>query len=217
MSVVQNTLIGRARKKIGGSVFSTWKGINVLKSKPLTVANPRTPKQIQQRSAVSQITALYRGISGYIQLGFKQQAVRMSEFNAFSSYNLKNAIDKTVSGVATIIFADLLLSQGTITKTTPTAWSASLGATFNTIWDVLDPLPPGISLTDSALLVGYNKTKGNWGSGNSNDTYEEGTTSIDAVPLNWAIGDVVILYMFFYNSLSRKSSDSVAHQVTVIV
>lgn len=34
MARVQNTLIGRASGSVGGATFTTWKGINVLKSKP---------------------------------------------------------------------------------------------------------------------------------------------------------------------------------------
>lgn len=216
MSIVQNTLIGRARQKIGGSVFSTWKGLNVLKSKPLTVANPKTPGQIQQRSAMSQITKLFRGASGYVALGFKQQAVHMSEFNAFASYNLKNAFNKAVSGVATLVPLDLLFSQGTITKTIPVTVSASLALHFEITWDASGTLPPGVSNSDVCQYFGYNSTKGTFSTVNSGDLWSDTDSDLPTIPTDWAIGDTVFLYMFFYNPTSRKSSDSVVTQKTII-
>ena len=35
MAIVQNTLIGRARRSVGGTTFATWNGLNILKAKIL--------------------------------------------------------------------------------------------------------------------------------------------------------------------------------------
>ena len=63
MAVVQNPIIGRARGQAGGMVFTTQFGRNVLKSKALSVANPKTDKQLGRRAAMTQTVALYRSIA----------------------------------------------------------------------------------------------------------------------------------------------------------
>lgn len=208
MSVVQNTLIGRARQKIGGSVFSTWKGINVLKSKPLTVANPKTPGQIQQRSALTQTTALFRLLSGLINLGFKQQAVGKSEFNAFSSYNLKNAFNKAVEGVATLVPADLLLSQGTITPTAVDSVAPTIADGISIIWSIPGGLQPGQSTSDITEAAVYNVTRNEWLINTVPSTFIDEALTFPATPAGWVVGNSIRVYLFFYNASSRKSSDS---------
>lgn len=208
MSVVQNTLIGRARQKIGGSVFSTWKGINVLKSKPLTVANPKTPGQIQQRSALTQTTALFRLLSGLINLGFKQQAVGKSEFNAFSSYNLKNAFNKAVAGVATLVPADLLLSQGTITPTPIDSISPAIADGISIVWSEAGGLQPGQSASDTTQAAVYNVTRNEWLINTNPSTFNDDELTFPATPGDWVVGNAIRVYLFFYNTSTRKSSDS---------
>jgi hypothetical protein len=214
MSVVQNTLIGRARQKIGGSVFSSWKGINVLKSKPLTVANPKTPGQIQQRSVISQTTAIFRAISGPVNLGFKQQAVQMSEFNAFAKYNTKNAFNKATAGVATLVPASVLVSQGTITSTPILMVLGAAGTREVTAtWDSTT-LQPGQSNADLAVLVLHNNTQKTW-------TFSTASVvrTADEIDLTVPVGfmahlDVIQAYLFFYNKSTRKSSDSITETFT---
>lgn len=45
----QNPLIGRSTKSKGADVFYTLNGQNIVRNKPMAVANPRTPKQMEQR------------------------------------------------------------------------------------------------------------------------------------------------------------------------
>lgn len=115
MAVVQNTLIGKSKQSVGGTTFSTWKGINVLKSKPVSVANPQTDLQIMQRSALQQIVSIYRTINVAIKKGWKKFAVQKSEYNAFTSNSLKNAFDFAAPPVAELLPTALKITNGTIT------------------------------------------------------------------------------------------------------
>ena len=51
MAVTQNPHIGRSKNAFATAVFTTWKGRNVMKGKPISVHNPDTPAQKKQRSA----------------------------------------------------------------------------------------------------------------------------------------------------------------------
>ena len=214
MSVVQNPLIGRARQKLGGTVFTTWKGINVIKGKPLSVANPKTDGQLMRRSALTQIVAIGRTIAAALNFGFKEQAVRKSAFNAFTGYNLRNGFNYSTPPDAVLTPATMLVSQGTISSTPMTA--ATANATTDLIaveWDN-SALLPGQSNADALNIVGYNQTTDSWAVGTvSNITRddEEGSALFPNGFIN--TGNTIRYYVFFYNSTNRKSSDSVTGTV----
>lgn len=214
MSVVQNTLIGQSRQRIGNAVFSTWKGINVLKSKPMSVANPKTDGQLQQRSAFSQMVLAFRNMPAVVRAGFKKLAVKKSEFNAFMSYNLKNAFDYSTPPTATITPAAILISKGTIAATDIATAVAdvsddSITVTFATTTD-----QPGQSATDVALVAAYNVTKNDFYGEVTSAARSTGTATID-LPTGWAAGDSLYIYVGFSNPLSKETSDSTYKTATI--
>lgn len=83
MSVVQNPIIGRAKGKVGGVVFSRWKDLNTLRGKPLTVKNPKTDDQVTQRSKFAAAVAYARLILFFLRSSLASVATNMSEFNFF--------------------------------------------------------------------------------------------------------------------------------------
>lgn len=216
MSIVQNPLIGRARQKLGGTVFTTWKGINVIKGKPLTVANPRTDAQTMRRSAMTQMVAIGRSISAAINFGFKEQAVRKSQFNAFVGYGLRNAFDYSAPPVATLEESDLLFSQGTVAKTDTTSIVADQSANTLTVnWPTTADLP-GQSANDLLVVVMQATNTLNWLSFFPGTARSVGTAIINVPAGEILVGDPVHVYTFFYNATSRKSSDNTYEVVNPI-
>ena len=55
MAISQNFLTGRMRKSAGGTRFSTWRGLNVVASKPMEVRQNVTPKVELNRSKMNVI------------------------------------------------------------------------------------------------------------------------------------------------------------------
>lgn len=216
MSVVQNPLIGRARQKLGGTVFTTWKGINVIKGKPLSVANPRTDAQTMRRSALTQIVALGRILAAVLNYGFKEQAVRKSPFNAFTGYNLRNAFDYSAPPTAQMIIADLLISQGTISQTTPTLYVADQSANQIQIQYPTTADQPGQSASDLCFSAVYNDDTEEWCVPVMSSNTRSSGTANGACPAGFmTAGNEVRIFSFFYNPTSRKSSDSVSALQTV--
>ena len=58
MAISQNPITGRMRQKMSNVVFSTVFSQNVVRSKPLTVRNPRTPGQVNHREYFAQVVGL---------------------------------------------------------------------------------------------------------------------------------------------------------------
>lgn len=206
MARVQNTLIGKSSGSVGGATFSSWKGINVLKSKAIVVGNPKTQLQRNQRQKMSILVAIFRAVSGAINIGFKGLAVQKSAYNAFVQANL---IEANFSGNAPSVVIDpelILLAKGTMGETpillvTGTNANANVPITWN---PALNPL--GSSPGDIAVGAVFNETKNEWG---YIDTAirSAGTTTV-IMPTSVATADVLHGYLFFRNPVTNEVSDS---------
>ncbi len=215
MSVVSNPLIGHSSGKIGNVVFSTWKGLDVLKNKPMSVANPNTDSQQMRRSALSQVVSIFRQAPGAIRAGYNKLAVQMSEWNAFAREVLNNSFNYATPPTATLVPANLLISKGTISST-PILTNVSdvsdgtIAVTFATT-----ATDPGQSAGDKAIVVGFNSTTGDWTGGTTAMLRSSGAANIP-LPAGWVAGNVTRIYLAFFNSLSGESSDSINATGTVI-
>ncbi len=89
MAKIPQGILGGIVGKIGGIIGSSWKGINVIKTKPLSVANPRTAAQVAQRLLFSN-TVAYAVIilATVIKPLWDRFASRQSGFNAFIQANV---------------------------------------------------------------------------------------------------------------------------------
>ena len=215
MSIVQNTLIGAARQKIGNAVFSTWKGIYVLKSKPLTVANPQSDNQVMRRSALSQTVAIFRQVIAVVLFGYKSQAVKKSEYNAFTSEVLKGAFNYATPPTATLIPANVLISKGTIGQTAISSVVAD--RSLNTVV-VTYPIPadqPGQSASDKPLVAVFNSTLNDWYAQAATATRASGSASV-SLPSSWATGNSLVVFLGFYNATTGDASDSVNSPATIV-
>jgi hypothetical protein len=214
-TIVSNPLIGASRKSMGNATFSNWKGIYILKTKPISVANPQSDAQVQQRSAFSQMVTAFRNNPAAIRKGFKEFAVKKSEFNAFMSYNLKNAFDYSVPGTATLLPELVLTSRGTVASTPILSAIADRSNNTIVITTAATANQPGQSLTDVYTVSAYNETLDDFYGEVTTAARSTGTASI-ALPAEWLTGNNLTVYVGLYNSLSNKESDSVAIATSVV-
>jgi len=208
MAVGQNLLFGRMRQKIGGIVTSTWKGINVIKSKPLSVANPKTDKQVMRRAALIDAMKIARQLVAVISQGFKEQAVFKSSFNAFVGYILRNAYDYSDPPAIEFLPDLMLVSQGSISPTpiTSIVSDVSVGTTVIT-WSP-GVLAPGQSNNDTVMVVLRNSVTKKYFAGVNLEVRSTGDVTIAIADFEFVAGETVEAYLGFYNVASRKSSDS---------
>ena len=82
MGVIKRGILGGFQNKVGPVVGTNWKGISVIKSRPVSVANPNTEAQQAQRLAMKQIAAYLRSFGlDNVRLLNNNQAVHMSGYN----------------------------------------------------------------------------------------------------------------------------------------
>jgi hypothetical protein len=207
-----SVFIGSGTGSAGNMTATKWKGINVAKAKAVTVANPRSPAQVTQRNRMTFAVALYRQIAEGITRGFKQLAVKRSEFNAFISTNLLNGAVGSNGTTASFTPANFVSVKGTLTPT------EVLSTAYNGTGDVLtltfsDTATGDQSTTDVALLTVVNSlgTKAQVFMNNNRGDGE----AIATLPIaDWPAG-TYYAYLGFYNSGTGKASDSVGVTFTV--
>lgn len=111
MAVVQNPIVGRARGSVATTTFTTWKGLNVIKSKPISVANPKTPGQVRQRARIRFVSRLGGRVAQVVRRNFAVLAVGKTAFNAFAQFNFQAFDTVDAPGLAFPSTQQLRISQ----------------------------------------------------------------------------------------------------------
>lgn len=89
MAKLSQGILGGLRGKIGSVVGSSWKGIATLRAKALSISNPRTSLQVQQRKRFKTCVAMATVLLGPIIVPlWNRFAIKMSGYNSFVRDNL---------------------------------------------------------------------------------------------------------------------------------
>ncbi len=204
MAIVQNPITGRTRGKFASAVFSKQFGKNTMRSKPISVKNPRTKLQRKQRSKFAIMVELARKFLSFIRLGFKQSAIGMSEFNAFVQTNIFIAISGTYPDFA-IDYTKIVVSKGTLTGAVGTSALAEAEKKVTVNWSDNTGSCDALA-EDKALIVLLNPESKNVVASTEDKTREDETMEF-TVPDAW-VGDEVHVYIGFSNDKGDKVADS---------
>ena len=83
MATINRGILGGFRGKIGNVIGSSWKGIDSMRSMPISVANPRTNKQVNNRDRFGSISKLLSSILSQIVKPLNDRfSQKMSGYNA---------------------------------------------------------------------------------------------------------------------------------------
>jgi hypothetical protein len=214
--VTQNPIIGRSKQSMGSNTFTTYKGLNVLKTKPFSVANPKTAGQRAQRNSLALLVELYRMFKVLFNIGFKQAANPLSPYNWFVKTNLPNAVDSADPDAPKLDFQNLMIAKGSLPSTDIDTITAdeSLGTVVIT-WDSTLS-SPDFSNTDKAYALIFNEaTQAPLGVSIGVVPRSAGTLSITSTTPMTA-GDIVHVYLFFVAADGSQVSDSETDSETVV-
>ena len=104
MAVIKRGILGGFSGKIGNVVGTSWKGIAVMKVKPLSVANPRTVKQVAQRTKFKGVVLAGSNLLiNIVKPLWDANAQRMSGFNDFIRNNVEAFSSAGVLDVASFV------------------------------------------------------------------------------------------------------------------
>lgn len=108
MGVIKQGILGGFQNKVGAVIGSNWKGIATMRSRPISVANPRTGKQVAVRSEFSTLVKMASTLNAtLIRPYWSRFAQKKTGANAFISANYGK-----MAGDITHISDRMVLSQG---------------------------------------------------------------------------------------------------------
>lgn len=125
MAVIKRGILGGFSNKIGNVVGTSWKGIAVMKSLPLSVANPRTTGQVNQRTnfaGISKIGSVL--LATIVKPLWDRFAQEESGYNAFVRANIGTMQDGVI-----FLAEQFKISEGKMAAVNPS--TASLNNTTN--------------------------------------------------------------------------------------
>lgn len=104
MGKLKQGILGGFTGKVANVTGSSWKGISVVKSRPLSVAYPGTAGQVAQTNKMSGCVAFAITILSYwIKPLWDRFAVQMSGYNAFVRANIAEFSDGVINDYANLV------------------------------------------------------------------------------------------------------------------
>jgi len=152
MAISQNPITGRMRQKMSNVVFSTVFGQNVVRSKPLTVRNPKTTGQVNHRDYFTKVVQLCKILKRVEGVAKRSSRTGRSPKMSAYSYLIKafmNAEDRTTTPYKPI-WSNVDLGPGEIGPVEFTATNAM--GDLNITWDTLN-LPINAKNTDVLVMA----------------------------------------------------------------
>lgn len=212
MGKINQGILGGVSGQVGNVIGGTWKGIDYLRIKPSSVANPRTEGQVDQRSKFSTVLRFLQPMTDFLRVGFKLYANKMTQFNAAMSYNLNNAITGAYPNFA-VDYANSLVTRGNLTGAANGAASSPSAGDVQITWD--DNSGSGSALaTDKALILLFNPTRGESVFTTAGPVRTAGTEII-SVPSEYTGEDVEVFLGFISEDGSKVANSSYLGSVTV--
>ncbi len=205
MGKISQGILGGLSGKVGNIVGGNWKGIDYIRIKPSSVANPRTEGQVNQRTKFATTLSFLQANKAFIKVGYKSFANKRTEFNAAMSYILNNAITGTAPNFV-IDYTNALISRGSLSGVLNGATDLTTAGEATFSWG--DNSAEGnANATDRAMVLVYNPSKKEsiYTLTGANRTVGSQTISLP----NTYSGDNVELFMAFVSEDDSQVSNSI--------
>jgi hypothetical protein len=205
MGKIGKGILGGVSGKVANVVGANWKGIDYIRAKPLSVRNPRTQLQVNQRTKFSLVLRFLQPNLNFIKIGYKNFSVKKSQFNSAMSYILNNAITGTFPDYV-IDYSLAYLSRGSLSGAMNPVFDLSTPGQVEFSWD--DNSGEGSALaTDKVMVVAYNPLKG------ESVFITNGATRVDLSQIvtlpNSYSGDELEMFISFMNAEETQISNSI--------
>ena len=109
MGKINKGILGGFSGRVGNVIGGSWKGIDYMRSEATSIADPKTAKQLEQRSKFRVAVEFAKQVVPIINIGLKQYATKRSEFNYLVSRICTDWWDEANN---TIDFSKVQLSSG---------------------------------------------------------------------------------------------------------
>lgn len=204
MGTINQGITGGFSGKVGTVIGVSWNGVDYMRGRASEIVNPKTEAQQNQRAKVTAMVRFLRPMKDFLRVGFKKQAVKMSAFNAATSYNMAHAIHGFYPDFE-IDYSKVMVSQGKL----PGAENPDVNAQENGqvvfSWED-NSLDKGAMPNDKVLLLAVDGEKGKVFTVMEGNMRMEGTQTV-TLPSHFA-GAEVHCYIAFRNAKQTDISES---------
>ena len=204
MGTISQGILGGFSGKVGTVIGSTWKGINYMRSISTNVSSSNSPAQLAQRARFATVVKFLQPLTAYLRIGFKNQAIKMSGFNAASSYNLGNAISGVYPNYV-IDYSKAMVSRGNLPGALNPDIDATTPSRVDFTWEN-NLLDSNAKSEDKVMVVVYNALKGQVVTVVGGNTRASGSQSI-LLPASFT-GDDVQCFIGFQSATESVVSNS---------
>lgn len=196
MAKIKQGILGGFSGKIGNVVGSSWKGINVMKIKPTSVANPRTTAQTNNRDRFSAATLFAKAILLSIVKPLNDRAAQLkSGYNKFVQQCIE-AFDNT--GLADL--SKIVISTGRIAPPVDLTCTGLADQKVNAVGWIFDDTVPTASADDKAYVLLVNKTTGEVATSSGEVVRDDESVNV-SFENNMSAEDEIGCYVAFTNTL----------------
>lgn len=212
MGIIKRGILGGFSNKVANVVGTSWKGRAVIKALPLSVANPRTTPQVNQRTKFSACSKLFSEILGdWVKPLWDRFSGDISGYNAVVKAN--------VAGFGTTGIPDygaLVMSKGKMA--TPSIDTIVADVSLGTVVTLVD-LPADAAWGGTGLQVfvlAINENSGNVlgvtvGTGNSG-----GSSTVTINSTDFEAGDEIIVFVALKRADGTQVSPSLQSAIIAI-
>jgi hypothetical protein len=202
MAIYKNGILGEFSGTIGAVVGSSWKGIPVIRSKPVRKKAGTTILQDQQRAKFLLMSRFLHPLNGLLNETFQQSAVGMSCFNKAFSEN-KGAIAGDYPSIG-IDYSGIVLSKGRLPLGEPPTISSPESGKLLLTWKTGDGINELLT-AGKAFIAAYNEEFNRWIVGQYSITNGSTSCMLEVLPFS---GKPVQTYIGFISRRSQKLSQS---------
>lgn len=151
MARVQNPIIGQAINQAGGMIFSVWKQLKVMRSKPLSVANPKTPAQEAVRRRMALLASMMRELLQTIRVGFVRYQNGTTQWAQFLKENYASGTSDNGT-TASLITTALTFAKGTLLQVADLEIGTVSGQNIPITWTD-NSGQPGANASDKLCVI----------------------------------------------------------------
>lgn len=210
MARLPQGILGGVVGSVGTLVGTSWKGIPIIKTKPLSVSNPKTTKQLAQRGKMKNIVAFTQPILSTIVKPLNDRfAQRQSGYNLFVSRNIKLFESEFPSPASDLVVSRGKLGDTAITGVTAGNADDELGIAINPALD--NAFKQG---TDLVYVLVVNETSGDIVGGVSPEVRSDAVIGFKTGK-DFYTGDVLQIYLSFLRADGTMVSNT-SHSTKIV-
>ena len=202
MGKIKKGILGGFSGRVGNVIGGSWKGIDYMRSEATSIADPKTAKQLEQRSKFRVAVEFAKQVVPLINIGLKQYATKRSEFNYLVSRICKDWWDDANDNIN---YPLVQLSAGELPDETISNVLFEVGSSDVNVsvqWDMSNPEFGSnysavclVDLDDGNCYFHYN----------SEDLTRDNEASNLTLPLTASRNNYCV-YLFFYDPQTMQCS-----------